>query len=101
MLGWLLLLLNALAPGRASPRFLDFPAPVCAQEVREAGQSEDARAVGGGGEDGGGWRRGVRGAGVGRAVGSAKVVKGAESSLLCEGADGPGSGGPREAESPP
>lgn len=31
-LGWLLLLLNVLAPGRASPRLLDFPAPVCAQE---------------------------------------------------------------------
>ncbi|XP_028616925.1 interleukin-17 receptor A isoform X1 [Grammomys surdaster] len=31
-LGWLLLLLSALAPGRASPRLLDFPAPVCAQE---------------------------------------------------------------------
>lgn len=96
VLGCLLLLLNALAPGRASPRLLDFPASVCAQEVREAGQSEDAWAVGGGGEDGGGWRRGVRGAGVGRAVGSAKAVKGAESRLLCEG-----SGGPREAESPP
>lgn len=32
VLGWLLLLLNVLAPGRASPRLLDFPAPVCAQE---------------------------------------------------------------------
>lgn len=31
-LGRLLLLLSALAPGRASPRLLDFPAPVCAQE---------------------------------------------------------------------
>ncbi|XP_052030703.1 interleukin-17 receptor A [Apodemus sylvaticus] len=31
-LGWLLLLLSALAPGRASPRLLDFPAPDCAQE---------------------------------------------------------------------
>lgn len=54
-LGWLLLLLSALTPGRASPRLLDFPAPVCEQEVREAGRSEDAGAVGGGGEDGGGW----------------------------------------------
>lgn len=75
-LGWLLLLLSALAPGRASPRLLDFPAPVCAQEVRGAGRSEDAGAVGGGGEDGredgGGWGRGVRGAGVGRTGGSAK-----------------------------
>ncbi|XP_076423928.1 interleukin-17 receptor A isoform X1 [Peromyscus maniculatus bairdii] len=31
-LGRLLLLLSVLAPGRASPRLLDFPAPVCAQE---------------------------------------------------------------------
>ncbi|XP_051011221.1 interleukin-17 receptor A [Acomys russatus] len=31
-LGLLLLLLSALAPGRATPRLLDFPAPVCAQE---------------------------------------------------------------------
>ncbi|XP_051059512.1 interleukin-17 receptor A isoform X2 [Phodopus roborovskii] len=31
-LGRLLLLLSVLAPGRASPRLLDVPAPVCAQE---------------------------------------------------------------------
>ncbi|XP_027285110.1 interleukin-17 receptor A isoform X1 [Cricetulus griseus] len=31
-LGRLLLLLSVLAPGRASPRLLDAPAPVCAQE---------------------------------------------------------------------
>lgn len=91
-LGWLLLLLSALAPGRASPRLLDFPAPVCAQEVREAGRSEDARAVGGDGEDGGGWRRGVRG---GEGGGPSGVRR------LYEGADSPGSGGPGEAESPP
>lgn len=39
-LGWLLLLLSSLAPGRASPRLLDFPASVCEQEVREAGRAE-------------------------------------------------------------
>lgn len=30
-----------------------------------------------------------------------RAVKGAESRRECEGADGPGSGGPGEAESPP
>lgn len=64
-LGRLLLLLSVLAPGRASPRLLDFPAPVCAQEVRQ--------------KPGGAGMLGPSGvaetAAVGRAVGSAKSCR--------------------------
>jgi hypothetical protein len=42
-LGLLLLLLSAPAPSRASPRLLDHPAPVCAQEVRPRGAREGDR----------------------------------------------------------
>lgn len=72
-LGRLLLLLSALAPGRASPRLLDFPAPVCAQEVRT--KPRGAECAGG---PSGRWRGG-----------------------RCGGLGGPDSGGPGRAESPP
>lgn len=51
----LLLLLSGLAPGRASPRLLEHPAPVCSQQVRP-GRVPEARAPRG--CCGGGGRRG-------------------------------------------
>lgn len=81
-LGWLLLLLSALAPGRASPRLLDFPAPVCAQEVRL--------------ESGGARYREMLGPGV-----MDRMAEGRKGRLGCEGVGGPDSGGPGEVESPP
>lgn len=38
---------------------------------------------------------------LGRPSGMRRAVKGDESRRLCEGTDGPGSGGLEEAESPP
>lgn len=93
-LGGLLLLLSELALGRASPRLLDFPAPVCAQKVRlkpgGAGRSEDAGAVGGGGGVTSDRRRWEGRSGARRAVESGEGRRG------CEGVGGPGSGRPGE-----
>lgn len=93
-LGGLLLLLSVLALGRASPRLLDFPAPVCAQEVRlkpgGAGRSEDAGAVGNGGGVTSDRRRWEGRSGARRAVESGEGRRG------CEGVGGPGSGRPGE-----
>lgn len=62
-------------PGPRLPAPPRLPGPGLRAGGERSRQSEDARAVGGGGEDDGEWRRGVRGAGVGRAVGVRRLSK--------------------------